>query len=333
MRTIRKGICGGLAAVLLFGGLTACGERGQEPEETENQVIFVEAPSGAEDENSGLRNDGEEDFASEEGTSGLLEGQIAGQSFETELDGWGRVTFGAFAPPEYEFAEDGQTVFGDVKFLLFSGEQTLYTFPGETEDNLLPDLTRFSQVLSAAFRDYNEDGRADILLLLEYTGSDGSPFNRVRAYTQEEGEKEFRVDRALSDYLGNDKENMNQIYDGIRAYGRSYSVCTDISAWEVERFAKKVRKQILEGDYEGLAEECRYPVTVDGEPCEDKEALLTLLQNPSQAFLDAVREETGEQMFCNWQGIMLGNGEVWIGEALNDDLSSEGLKVIGINTL
>ena len=39
-------------------------------------------------------------------------------------------------------------------------------------------------------------------------------------------------------------------------------------------------------------------------------------------------------MFCNWQGIMLGDiGSVWIAEVLDGDLTSMGLKVIALNDL
>lgn len=346
MKRIYREILGGMAAVMLLGGLTACGEGNREPENTESGRVSEEAPDRGETEDSATESIGAEGTgdmsngggsAENSGTSGVPAGQIAEQSFETELEGWGEVIFGAFDPLEYvsENPDYGQTAFGDVRFMLLSGEQVLYTFPGETEDNILTGLTRFSQVLSVAFKDYNEDGRTDILLLLEYTGADGAAFRRARAYTQEEGNKEFGIDRALSEYLEPYTENMSQLYEGIDAYSKSYSVCTDISAWEVERFAKRVRKQLLEGDYESLAEECKYPVTVNGAAYESKEALLSanLLQNPGQDFLDAVREETGENMFRSWQGIMLGNGEVWIGEALKDDLTSEGLKIIAFNNL
>lgn len=31
-------------------------------------------------------------------------------------------------------------------------------------------------------------------------------------------------------------------------------------------------------------------------------------------FYDMIEKETCTDMFCNWQGIKLGNGEAWIGE-------------------
>lgn len=338
----------GITAALLVGSLTACGTAA--PEEGESGVGILSeisdgngaaagSPEGSGTEDTGAEEIRESGQSSEgnSGVSGIPAGLITEQSFETELDGWGKVTFGAFEPLEYlsENPDYGQTMFGDARFMLFSEDGVLYTFPGETEDNILSGFTQLKEVLSVAFKDYNEDGRTDILLLLEYTGFDGGSFRRVRVYTQREGEKEFEIDKPLSEYLGQYTENMSQVYEGINDYSRSYSVCTNISAWEIERFARRVREQILEGDYESLADECGYPVMVNGVAYESKEALLAanLLQNPGQPFLDAVREETGEQMFHSWQGIMLGNGEVWFSEVLNEDMSSWGLKITALNNV
>lgn len=264
-----------------------------------------------------------------------FEGQIKDQSFPVELDGWGKVMFASFEPLDYpsENPDYGATMSGDVRFVLLSEDKAVYTFPGEWGDNILPGGMHFLKVVSAAFKDYDEDGRTDILLLLEYEDSGDSPVRRVRVYTQEEGEKEFRIDSRLSEYLGSYSENMSKVEEGIANYRLSYSVSTECSAWEVERFAKNVKKMILAGDYEGLAAECAYPVMVDGIAYETKEALLAanLLQNLPQSFTDAIRGETAEQMFHNGQGIMMGNGEVWIAEVLNEDFSSRGLKIISIS--
>lgn len=274
-----------------------------------------------------------------------LEGQVVDQSFETILDGFGKVVFAPFEPVNYpsENPDYGTTMFGDVRFALLSASagEKVYEFPGETEDNILEGFIQFKQVLSVAFKDYNEDGRMDILLILEYEDSDGQIFRRARAYTQDDGEKEFHIDRSLSEYLGDYTESMDKIFEGISGYWKKVKdPFGEVSEWDIERFAKMVRKQILDGDYESLAKECSYPVWVDGEEYETEEALLAsgLLQNLPQSFVDVIREETCEDMFHNWRGYMLGRGEVWIEELLNMDLenikfSSQGIKIIGFNNI
>ena len=129
---------------------------------------------------------------------------------------------------------------------------------------------------------------------------------------------------------------MERMWEGIQSFGAKTADSTgEASDESAERFAKEIREEILQGDYESLAQKCAYPVSIDGETFENREALLAsgLLQNPPEAFLDAIRQETCEDMFHNWQGFMLGNGEVWFSEILNEDYSSEGLKIIGFNNI
>lgn len=272
----------------------------------------------------------------------IPEGQISEQSFEVELDGWGKVTFAAFEPEEV--SASGIWAYGDARFMLLKDDRVLYTFPGyysnpATGTENVMSGQKFGQVLSVAFKDYNEDGRKDILLILEYAGVQGidigQTWREARAYTQEEGEKEFHVDKPLTEQLRYYSENMEQVYEGMEAYSKGYAVCTDLGAWEVERFAKRVRKQVLAGDYEGIAEELAYPVVIDGVSFADKAAFLAadFVKNPNPAFADAIEQETGELLFCSWQGIMLGNGgeNLWFAEMKNGDGSSQGLKITGIN--
>ena len=270
-------------------------------------------------------------------------GQIEEQSFEVELDGWGRVTFASFQPVQSEAgnSETGGVLPGDVRFMLLCDDQVVYEFPERAPAVELSEDYVFREVLAVAFRDYNEDGRTDILILLEYGNlEDDRSFHLARAYTQEEGEKEFFTDDGLSYYLlasfrQGYTENMDGILEGIEAYSKLYETCTGLSAFEVERFARRVRKLILEGDCESLAEECAYPLTVDGREYEDKETLLAsgLLLDPEQDFLEAMEQETCGNLFCSWQGIMLGNGKVWIRELLSEDMTSQGLKITALNGL
>lgn len=114
-----------------------------------------------------------------------------------------------------------------------------------------------------------------------------------------------------------------------------YSVCTNYSKSEVEQFAKEVREFIIAEDWERLSEYVVYPITMAGVTYEDSTSFLAA---PFEAHLDedsieAIRNESCTDMFCNYAGIMMGNGEVWIGEVLNEDYSSAGLHVIGLNIL
>lgn len=114
-----------------------------------------------------------------------------------------------------------------------------------------------------------------------------------------------------------------------------YSVCTNYSKTEVEQFAKEVREFILAEDWDKLSEYVAYPITMAGVIYEDSTSFLAVPfgTHLDEASIEAIRNESCTDMFCNYAGIMMGNGEVWIGEVLNEDYSSAGLHVIGLNIL
>lgn len=114
-----------------------------------------------------------------------------------------------------------------------------------------------------------------------------------------------------------------------------YSVCTNYSKSEVEQYAKEIRELVLAEDWEKLSEYVAYPITMAGVTYEDRTPFLSA---PFETHLDdvsmeSIRSESCTDMFCNYAGIMMGNGDVWIGEVLNEDGSSAGLRVIGLNIL
>lgn len=116
----------------------------------------------------------------EEEEEALVEGLIEDQSFEVELDGWGKVFFASAAP-----SEDG----GQPHFMLLKDNEVVYTFP-ETPKSA---DEKFVQVGAVAFRDYNMDGKKDVLVLVTY--SDGlSSWNEPRVFLQENSDNMFYLD-------------------------------------------------------------------------------------------------------------------------------------------
>lgn len=83
-----------------------------------------------------------------------IEGLIEEQSFEVELDGWGKVTFASIAP-----VNPG----GAPEFVLAKDNEIIYTFPG------IDRADTFVQISAVSFEDYNEDGKKDVIVLAEYS--------------------------------------------------------------------------------------------------------------------------------------------------------------------
>ncbi len=117
-----------------------------------------------------------------------------------------------------------------------------------------------------------------------------------------------------------------------------YRVATNISSAEVERYAAQVRQQFLVQDWSAISSEIAYPITISDKTYENSEDFLkassSFGSNLNKDFLTAVENEDCVEMFCNYEGIMLGeSGQIWIGEVLNADFSSQGLKIIAVNGL
>ena len=98
-----------------------------------------------------------------------------------------------------------------------------------------------------------------------------------------------------------------------------YSLATDLPASQVEEFAKKVKQQLLLQDWDALAGELAYPVTIDGASYDTPEEFLAadFGTGLNPYFFVELEEETCSRMFCNWSGIMLGEtGRVWVAEGI-----------------
>lgn len=260
------------------------------------------------------------------------EKQIEEHSFEVELDGWGQVMFAPFVQENEEGDADGAQGNRDVRFKLLRGGKTVYTFPAHYADDMLQGM-EFREVAAVSFYDYNEDGRKDIMLLIKYTGGNSEMctiFYEPRLYTQEEGESGFYVDAFPMDYLFDYRDSIADMKKGLEGYARKYAMVTTRSAWEVERFAKRVKRQILAGDFERLAENMVFPIRIDGTVYIDKAAYMKaeFVTNPNPEFIKALKEEPCEDLFCNYSGIMMGNGLCWISETGD---KSQGLKIYAVN--
>lgn len=118
-----------------------------------------------------------------------------------------------------------------------------------------------------------------------------------------------------------------------------YAVATSALATEVENFAQEIKKDILDKDWGTLAEKIVYPITVSGTTVNDASEFIELDFDGklNKNFVDAIEAETCVEMFCNWQGICMGEtGQLWFAavEVEMADAEHSGmyqLKIIGIN--
>ena len=113
-------------------------------------------------------------------------------------------------------------------------------------------------------------------------------------------------------------EEPEESEEDVNYYGIYWS---DRSKDEVETFAKRVRQEILDRDWEALSADCLYPVLVAGEWINSPEELVAVLSQAdiSEDFMLDVENETCEDMFANSHGSMFGYGSVWISCRVGED--------------
>lgn len=172
----------GALLILFILGINGCGKKEEnvvrEPEwetvEEEKETKPVGEGSGI-----GLADDEVEKKRDEENYGDLVEELIENQSFEVELDEWGEVFFAAALTDESK----------QPRFMLLKNHEVVYTFP-ETSKSL---DDKFLEVSAVAFRDYNGDGKKDVIVLITYT--DGQEmWNEPQIFLQDNSDNMFYLD-------------------------------------------------------------------------------------------------------------------------------------------
>ncbi len=112
-----------------------------------------------------------------------------------------------------------------------------------------------------------------------------------------------------------------------------YQVATSISASEVEKFALGIKEDFLSRDWASLSEKIAYPISINGFTLNESSDFMELDFDGklSQEFVNAISSESCREMFCNWQGIMMGpTGQIWFA-GVEEGSGTWELKIIGIN--
>lgn len=131
--------------------------------------------------------------------------KIEDQSFNVDLGApWGDVSFVSYAPDKSAYGNQ------DVTFSIIkpSDGAELFDLPAVEEENYRRN-EQFNQILAVSFKDYNEDGALDIIIIAEYeltvySEEEGNMRQEVRLYRSRPEEGDFVLDTERMDEL-----NMN----------------------------------------------------------------------------------------------------------------------------
>ena len=130
-----------------------------------------------------------------------------------------------------------------------------------------------------------------------------------------------------------DKNHSNPFKLNLQAicstpYEYRYSIAIEGTTNEVEHFVLQVKTAILQQNKSWLAGHIYYPIQV-----QIKEQTITIntreqfAENFNAIFYEEFRKKISTfyayNLFCNWRGVMLGNGEIWINNNNNTSSNKE----------
>ncbi len=125
----------------------------------------------------------------------------------------------------------------------------------------------------------------------------------------------------------------------VPAVAGDYSGATTMDAAGVEAFAAGARQLYLDGDWDAMAQLIEYPITVAPDvEISDAEAFAAFVADKtvSESDMAAMAAESCVGMFCNDQGICLGDGELWLRDIAFDGFEQVGeptLRIVAVNGL
>ena len=128
--------------------------------------------------------------------------RIEEQSFNVDLGApWGDVLFVSYAPDKSAYGNQ------DVTFSIIkpSDGVELFALPAVEEENYRRN-EQFNQLLAVSFKDYNQDGALDIIIIAEYernvySEEEGNIHQEVRLYRSRPEKGDFILDMDRMDYL------------------------------------------------------------------------------------------------------------------------------------
>lgn len=179
--------------------------------------------------------------------------------------------------------------------------------------------------------------------LTEYTfASDGSVTNETVSYTDGSGTAVFDP---ANNTLTVTEDFPSGSIDTVYAWGASpdmlfvsdpdhYAAVTAMDKFTVETVVGfNVRTWYLSENWYAMADMIRYPITINGTELPDADAFLGYMvdKTVSESDREAMMQEDFLDMFVNGQGIMMGDGEVWLSDPNYGTDAEPALEIIAIN--
>ena len=123
----------------------------------------------------------------------------------------------------------------------------------------------------------------------------------------------------------------------VPAVQGDYSGVTTLDAAGVEAFAAWARQLYLNEDWDAIAQLIEYPITMSGDvEIKDADAFVAFMEGKgaSESDIEAMTAENCVGMMSNYQGICMGDGELWLRDVAFDGVEQVGepaLRIVAVN--
>ena len=204
---------------------------------------------------------------------------IQEQSFEVELDRWGKVRFVSYRPSDDVYKED-------VSFVLTKDNRIIYHFPAFYENNSTENdvIGMFDSVEAVGFHDIDGDGARDVIVILNYVTGAGPqgmiPRKSVRIFCSKDNDFVIQHD-LMDEIMKNMKEDYisisaicdymtlietDEIYDGYRTIYQQYFA--DQGCDFMISYSASGNSRVILNENEEIIEFLAYDRLSENEKCE-----------------------------------------------------------------
>lgn len=160
---------------------------------------------------------------------------------------------------------------------------------------------------------------------------------KTTAQATTEAVKDKNTASATEAVKGNEKASASEAEAVAEAEDNDYAANTTASKAEVKSFVEGVKADIEKSSWESLADKIEYPVSINPDKtANNKDEFISLMNDSkvSQSFLDELSSADLGNLFSNGQGLMVGDGCIWLRD-INfdgiDQVASPEFKVISFN--
>ncbi|NKB17430.1 MAG: hypothetical protein HC770_03935 [Pseudanabaena sp. CRU_2_10] len=143
-------------------------------------------------------------------------------------------------------------------------------------------------------------------------------------------ERKVKEDRKIQEVIQSKHKEQESLRERLKVAG--------LKEEDVKPFFEAIQKAVEQSDAVALSKIVKYPITLKTPKGQNikvpdsKEFVANYPRFITPNWRKAVLEQKYKELFANWQGVMIGRGEIWFSSiCMSEPCSKYELKITGIN--